>query len=189
LFEKLKTLGAKFRLLIRKWDREIIVTSSVLMLVFAGLSYFNNSERNEAKHHEAGVSLMEKGLIIDLSEVPNLTIENGIITNRAPLAKKSDRGVTVLNSSPQTPTNSSSKARSEWVVQVASQTSPEAVQAAFTRLRSEYAILQKRAMAVQRAHLNGTTYYRVRVQTPSKDDAIQLCSDLTAQGGSCFVTR
>jgi|GEM_PF-2434955 len=80
-------------------------------------------------------------------------------------------------------------ARSEWVVQVASQTSPEAAQTSFQRMRQQYSILQNRSMSVQRAAVNGRTYYRVRVQTASRSDANQLCSQLTSQGGSCFVTR
>jgi len=80
-------------------------------------------------------------------------------------------------------------ARSEWVVQVASQTSPEAAQTSFQRMRQQYSALQNRSMSVQRAAVNGKTYYRVRVQTASRNDANQLCSRLTSQGGSCFVTR
>ncbi len=80
-------------------------------------------------------------------------------------------------------------ARSEWVVQVASQTSAAAAQQSFQKMRSQFSALQNRAMSVQRAAVNGRTYFRVRVQTASRNDANQLCSRLTSQGGSCFVTR
>ncbi len=79
--------------------------------------------------------------------------------------------------------------KSEWVVQVSSQRSPEAAQSSFSSMRNKYSALQGRAMAIQRANLNGKTYYRVRVQTASKSDANQLCSSLASAGGSCFVTR
>lgn len=79
--------------------------------------------------------------------------------------------------------------KSEWVVQVASQRSPEAAQSSFANMRNRYSALQGRAMSIQRANVNGATYYRVRVQTASRSDANQLCSSLTAAGGSCFVTR
>ena len=79
--------------------------------------------------------------------------------------------------------------KSEWVVQVSSQTTPEAAQASFANMRNKFSALQGRAMAIQRANVNGTTYYRVRVQTASRADANQLCSRLAAAGGSCFVTR
>lgn len=79
--------------------------------------------------------------------------------------------------------------KSEWVVQVSSQTTPEAAQSSFANMRNRFSALQGRAMAIQRANVNGTTYYRVRVQTASRADANQLCSRLAAAGGSCFVTR
>jgi len=79
--------------------------------------------------------------------------------------------------------------KSEWVVQVSSQTSPQAAQTSFANMRNKFSALQGRAMAIQRANVNGTTYYRVRVQTASRADANQLCSRLSAAGGSCFVTK
>ena len=79
--------------------------------------------------------------------------------------------------------------KSEWVVQVSSQRTPEAAQSSFSNMRNRFAALQGRAMSIQRANVNGTTYYRVRVQTASRADANQLCSSLASAGGSCFVTR
>ena len=79
--------------------------------------------------------------------------------------------------------------KSEWVVQVSSQTTPQAAQASFANMRNRFSALQGRAMAIQRANVNGATYYRVRVQTASRADANQLCSRLAAAGGSCFVTK
>ena len=79
--------------------------------------------------------------------------------------------------------------KSEWVVQVSSQRSPEAAQSSFRNMRNKYSVLRGRAMSIQRAQVNGATYFRVRVQTASRDDATQLCSKLAAAGGSCFVTR
>lgn len=79
--------------------------------------------------------------------------------------------------------------KSEWVVQVSSQTTPEAAQTSFSNMRNRFSALQGRAMAIQRANVNGTTYYRVRVQTASRSDANQLCSSLAAAGGNCFVTK
>ncbi len=79
--------------------------------------------------------------------------------------------------------------RSEYVVQVSSQRSPEAAQASFQNLKNRFAALQGRAMSIQKANVNGATFYRVRVNTDSKADADGLCSSLQASGGSCFVTR
>ena len=79
--------------------------------------------------------------------------------------------------------------KSEWVVQVSSQRTPEAAQSSFSTMRNRFSVLQGRAMSIQRANVNGTTYYRVRVQTASRDDATQLCSSLASAGGNCFVTK
>jgi len=79
--------------------------------------------------------------------------------------------------------------KSEWVVQVSSQRSADAAQASFLNLRNRFSAMQGRPMSIQRANVNGSTFYRVRLQTASRDDANQLCTSLKAQGGSCFVTR
>lgn len=79
--------------------------------------------------------------------------------------------------------------KSEWVVQVSSQRSAEAAQASFQNLRNRFSALQGRSMSIQRANVNGSTFYRVRVQTASRNDANQLCTGLKSSGGSCFVTR
>ena len=79
--------------------------------------------------------------------------------------------------------------RSEWVVQVSSQRSAEAAQSSYQNLSNRFSVLKGRPMSIQRANVNGDTFYRVRMQTASKADANQLCSSLKAAGGSCFVTR
>ncbi len=89
---------------------------------------------------------------------------------------------------PKKPANTAT-AKSEWVVQVSSQRTPAAAQSSFSNMRNKYFVLQGRAMSIQRAQVNGTTYYRVRVQTASRADANQLCTSLATAGGSCFVTR
>ena len=80
-------------------------------------------------------------------------------------------------------------AKSEWVVQVSSQRSAEAAQSSFNTMRNRFSALQGRAMSIQRANVNGATYFRVRVQTASRSDANQLCTRLSNAGGNCFVTR
>ncbi len=79
--------------------------------------------------------------------------------------------------------------KSEWVVQVSSQRSPEAAQSSYSNLRNRFSALRGRSMSIQRANVNGSTFYRVRVQTASRNDANKLCGSLKSSGGSCFVTR
>jgi len=78
---------------------------------------------------------------------------------------------------------------SQWVVQVSSQRSQDAAQASMRSIGGRYPMLQGRSMGIQRAKVNGATYFRVRVNTTSREDANRLCNNLKAQGGSCFVTR
>jgi len=92
-------------------------------------------------------------------------------------------------SNTQTETPAQPVAKSEYVVQVSSQRSPEAAQASFQNLRNRFSALQGRAMSIQKANVNGATFYRVRVQTASRQDANSLCASLQSAGGSCFVTR
>jgi hypothetical protein len=42
---------------------------------------------------------------------------------------------------------------------------------------------------IVRANVEGRTYYRVRIPTASRDEAVNLCTRYQAAGGSCFVSR
>jgi len=78
-----------------------------------------------------------------------------------------------------------------WAVQLASQRSAEDAQATFQNLRRKFPdILANRALAVQRADVEGKgTFFRVRLPAQTKAEASQICEQLKAAGGSCFVTR
>ncbi len=82
-------------------------------------------------------------------------------------------------------------ALSEWAVQVSSQKSAEDAQASYSNLRKRFPnLLEGRQMAVQRADVDGKgTFFRVRIQSASKEDADGFCAQLKKAGGSCFVTR
>ncbi|MDJ0614453.1 MAG: SPOR domain-containing protein [Rhizobiaceae bacterium] len=106
-----------------------------------------------------------------------------------PVVKQEPKPVQTAAVKPAEPATPAAVRKSEWVVQVSSQRSPEAAQASFQNLRNRFGLLQGRPMSIQRANVNGATFYRVRVQTSSRNDANQLCTNLKAAGGSCFVTR
>lgn len=78
-----------------------------------------------------------------------------------------------------------------WAVQLASQRTAEDAQATFQTLRERYAsLLSDRQMSVQRADIEGRgVFYRVRAFAATRDEAISLCENLKAAGGSCFVTQ
>jgi len=78
---------------------------------------------------------------------------------------------------------------SEWVVQVSSQRSEQAARQSFSTMQNRFAALQGRSVNIQQANVNGATYFRARVQTASRSDANQLCTQIKNSGGSCFVTR
>ncbi len=117
------------------------------------------------------------------------------VTAPAPAAKPEEVVIPVPVSTPApapAPAPSAPKPvvqESEWVVQVSSVKSQEQANATFKNLQRRFAALADRQMAVQRANVNGNTFFRVRVQTASKNDASALCSNLKAAGGSCFITR
>ncbi|MDD9334243.1 MAG: SPOR domain-containing protein, partial [Bartonella sp.] len=47
-----------------------------------------------------------------------------------------------------------------------------------------------RPLNIQSALISGKgTYYRVRIQTQNRNEAINLCEDIKSSGGSCFITR
>ena len=78
-----------------------------------------------------------------------------------------------------------------YVVQIASQPSAELAQQSATNLARRYgSVIGGRGIAIQKANISGKgTFYRVRVSAGSKAEAQQLCSQLKAAGGSCFVSR
>lgn len=78
-----------------------------------------------------------------------------------------------------------------YIVQVSSQRTQEQAQTAFGDLQRRYgAVLGGVSPVIERADLGDRgTFYRVRIPTSSRDDAISLCERLKAAGGDCFVRR
>lgn len=91
---------------------------------------------------------------------------------------------------PASQTVASATSASPYAMQIASLPSEQEARQAYTRLASQYpALLGRRAVEFVPATVNGTVYYRVRVTAPSLGEAISLCEQFKAQGGSCFVPR
>lgn len=78
-----------------------------------------------------------------------------------------------------------------YIVQVSSQRTQEQAQAAFGDLQRRYgSVLGGVTPVIERADLGDRgTFYRVRIPTSSRDDAISLCERLKSAGGDCFVRR
>lgn len=80
---------------------------------------------------------------------------------------------------------------SPYAVQISSQRSSAAAKQTYSTLSRRYAnILQGKGVDIRKAVIEGKgTYYRVRIPAQSRSAANDICSQLKAQGGDCFVTR
>lgn len=77
------------------------------------------------------------------------------------------------------------------IVQVTSQRSAAAAQDAYAGLQRRFpAILGNRNAVIVAADLGDRgTFYRARIPTSSRDEAVRLCEQLQGAGGDCFVRR
>jgi len=82
-------------------------------------------------------------------------------------------------------------AAGEWSMQIASQPTVEAAQATYQELARRYGdVIGGRGVNIVKAEIpNKGTYFRVRIPSASRDDAIALCEKYKAVGGSCFVSK
>jgi hypothetical protein len=80
---------------------------------------------------------------------------------------------------------------SGWAVQVASQPSEDGANKSLRNISKRYGkVIGERSASIVKAEVAGKgTYWRVRIVASSRDDAVNLCSNLKSAGGSCFVTR
>lgn len=78
-----------------------------------------------------------------------------------------------------------------YIVQVTSQRSESAARNAYRGLQQRYpGILGNREAVIVSANIEDRgTYYRARIPTGSRAEAISLCESLKGAGGDCFVRR
>jgi hypothetical protein len=78
-----------------------------------------------------------------------------------------------------------------WAMQIASQPTAQAAQTSYQHLAHRYgSVLGGHGVDIVKAEISGRgTYYRVRVPTSTRDEAIALCTKYKAAGGSCFVSK
>ncbi|KFB09876.1 SPOR domain-containing protein [Nitratireductor basaltis] len=114
---------------------------------------------------------------------PQAPAQQQVAAARAPAAPQP---AAAQPAAPQAPAASSG-----WSVQIASQPSAAGAQQSYQQMAQRYGnLLQGRGVNIVKADIAGKgTYYRVRIPSSSKDDAIQLCSQLKSAGGSCFVSK
>jgi hypothetical protein len=78
-----------------------------------------------------------------------------------------------------------------YVMQIASQPSEEGARETYENLLARYgSILGGRQAQIQAAEIpDRGTFYRVRIAGGTRDEAVALCEQYQAAGGSCFVAR
>ena len=82
-------------------------------------------------------------------------------------------------------------AAGEWSMQIASQPTADGAQATYQDLARRYGgIIGGHGVNIVRADIPGKgTYYRVRIPSNTRAEAISLCEKYKAAGGSCFVSK
>lgn len=154
----------------------------------------NGAQPSETEAASAGVTLPSAGPI-----PPSRPSAQSAATRQAPAATSQVAAAT-QQAAPAAPVAQNASAAAapaptaasgEWSVQISSQPSAEGAQASYQQLAQRYGnLLAGRGVNIVRAEIEGKgTYYRVRIPSSSKDDAIQLCSSLKSAGGSCFVSK
>ncbi|VEJ45486.1 SPOR domain-containing protein [Bartonella vinsonii] len=78
-----------------------------------------------------------------------------------------------------------------YYVQLASQPTHALAKDSLKNIKSRFGFLiGTRPLNIQSALIPGKgTYYRVRIQTQNRNDAVSLCEDIKSSGGNCFITR
>ncbi|WP_298981874.1 SPOR domain-containing protein [uncultured Roseibium sp.] len=88
-------------------------------------------------------------------------------------------------------TNSGSIPAGTYIVQVTSQRSEQAASNAYSGLQRQFpGILGNRDAVIVSANVQDRgVFYRARIPTGSREEAISLCESLKGAGGDCFVRR
>ncbi len=104
----------------------------------------------------------------------------------APAAEASDSNAAASEApAPKAAASSGGK----FSVQFGAPGSTEEANSLISKLKSQYpSVMGAISTRVIKADVNGRSVYRVRSSTVSKDRANQLCSDMKAAGGNCFIS-
>jgi hypothetical protein len=110
--------------------------------------------------------------------------ENKPMSLRPPAGASPTRAV--AKASATTPTTTASTGGS-FSVQLAAAGSEAEARSAAASMKQKHSALAGYSPGWRTSEVNGRTVYRVRVSNLSRDKATQLCSQIKAGGGSCFV--
>ncbi len=106
-------------------------------------------------------------------------------------AEKNLESQTHAASHPISPSQVATQNLESYYVQLASQPTQALARDSLKNMKSRFGFLiGTRPLNIQSALIPGKgTYYRVRIQTQNRNDAISLCENIKNSGGSCFITR
>ncbi len=128
-----------------------------------------------------------------VAEKPRLPVHAPLVPSRP-----ASQPVNIVGNVPQrtqaaaaAPQVASAAGAGGYFIQIASQPSADLAQKSYANMAQKYAnVIGGRGVDIKRADIPGKgTFYRVRVQAGSKDDAAALCTKLRAAGGTCLISR
>jgi hypothetical protein len=141
-------------------------------------------------------TITEQVSVPEIDPVTEPKVENPPLIKARP-AKPVVKPTEVVNIQPITTTVKapkpviSSVPSSTYVMQVAAEQSAAAAQTTYNRLLRRYNnLLAGRGVDIKRVKLDGKgVFHRIRIPVGTRQQAANLCEQLKAAGGQCFVTR
>ncbi|UNF46257.1 SPOR domain-containing protein [Bartonella krasnovii] len=147
----------------------------------------HNSDKND---QESDYDLKNNIDKIIAENTSNADIEEKFI----PIPSHAERNAEVETHAATRPTSENrvaSQNSESYYVQLSSQPTHELARDSLKNMKSKFGfIIGARPLNIQSAFIPGKgTYYRVRIQTQNRDEAVILCETIKNSGGSCFITR
>ncbi|BBL53251.1 hypothetical protein MF1_05090 [Bartonella quintana] len=153
-----------------------------------------SSHFSDTNHEEAEQKLMNNidKIIAENASSSNIEgeIENPFIPTPSH-AKSNSQDQIHAASRPTPPVRVGTQNSENYYVQLASLPTHALAKNSLKNMKSRFGFLiGARSLNIQSALIpRKGTYYRVRIQTQNRNEAISLCEDIKNSGGSCFVTR
>ncbi|MCZ2158613.1 SPOR domain-containing protein [Bartonella sp. 220] len=153
---------------------------------FSPVSSQDSNTNNKGTEHNF-TSAIDK--IIAESTSPS-KIEGKVIPLPSYAKKNSERQLRA-DSRTASPNRIVTQNAESYYVQLASQPTHALAKDSLENIKSRFGFLiGTRPLNIQSALIPGKgTYYRVRIQTQNRNDAVSLCENIKSSGGNCFITR
>ncbi|MCL6229831.1 SPOR domain-containing protein [Bartonella bilalgolemii] len=161
-------------------------------------SQSSDVKNNEKKHSFTNSEKTQHTLITDVDHIITESNATSAIQEKTRNSFVPIPSSAQLNSKIPMPTSSHSnplkqttvQSEEKYYVQLSSQPTYELAQNSLRKIKSKFgSIIGPRPLNIQSALISGKgTYYRVRIQTQNRNEAVSLCEDIKQSGGSCFIT-